>query len=192
MQHDVKQISLRKAKIDDFDFFYSIKSEKSNIYWTGHDKKPDAFSLKIWFEGQINSEKRLIYIIYLNDVKVGYSYLDIITDSIIETEGLEKILESPKTLIDNSYINKKDKVIIEISIGISEVYQNQGLGNFAIETLLKLIKNEYKFFKIICWILENNVTSQKIFKKNSFYPTIDVRNQYIPCDDKTYQMRKYR
>ena len=34
-------VSIRNASMDDFEFFYKLKCEDTNIFWTGHDKKPD-------------------------------------------------------------------------------------------------------------------------------------------------------
>ena len=36
-----EMITFRTAKNEDFDFYYNIKCEESQIYWGGFDKAPD-------------------------------------------------------------------------------------------------------------------------------------------------------
>ena len=42
-----KKIEIIEANLDFFDFFYDIKSEEDNIYWSGHEEKPKYNALKI-------------------------------------------------------------------------------------------------------------------------------------------------
>lgn len=42
-------LKIELATIDDFDFFYEIKSEENNIFWTGHKEKPNKDNLLIFF-----------------------------------------------------------------------------------------------------------------------------------------------
>lgn len=57
---------LRKAEKSDFDFFYKIKSEETNIFWTGWDKKPEYVSLLNWYNKVIDEsilpDKKKIFI----------------------------------------------------------------------------------------------------------------------------------
>lgn len=39
--------------MDDFEFFYKLKCEDTNIFWTGHDKKPDRECLLSFFKESI-------------------------------------------------------------------------------------------------------------------------------------------
>src|SRR5690606_10951284 len=100
----MKKIVIKKAVPSDFDFFFKIKSEYSNIYWTGHKNKPDYQNLKEWFINNLNQELREIFILCYSNEKIGYIYLD--------------------------KINSNE---LEMSIAIAERFQNKGLGYSSIK-----------------------------------------------------------
>ena len=41
----MEEISIRKAAEQDFDFFYSMKCDGDNIYWTGYSSPPSRDDL---------------------------------------------------------------------------------------------------------------------------------------------------
>ena len=52
-------ICLRLATLDDFEFFYDLKCEESNIYWTGHNEKPNKENLYAFFSKAVeNADKK--------------------------------------------------------------------------------------------------------------------------------------
>jgi len=36
-----EDVVLTNASIEDYDFYYDLKSESSNVYYLGHNKEPD-------------------------------------------------------------------------------------------------------------------------------------------------------
>lgn len=42
-------LSIRLATKEDFDFFYELKSEDFNIFWTGGGTKPEKENLRNFF-----------------------------------------------------------------------------------------------------------------------------------------------
>lgn len=50
-------VSIRLAAPEDFEFFYQLKCEPSNIFWTGFDTPPERTSFQKWYE-RINSKSR--------------------------------------------------------------------------------------------------------------------------------------
>lgn len=155
-------IELRKAVISDYDFYFDIKSEKSNIYWTGHDKKPDYNELKNWFKKNISALDRVTYIVINKDNRIGYVYVD--------------------------YLSEKS---FEVSIAISENYQNQGYGYLTLNHLLYILETEFLAESVIAWIFEKNLASKKIFTKCGFASLNNTKEVFLPKNNSDELMREY-
>lgn len=73
-------VSIRLAAPKDFEFFYQLKCEPSNIFWTGFDTPPERTSFQKWYERIIQNQgektNRKIYIIMDNDTPVGHIYIE--------------------------------------------------------------------------------------------------------------------
>lgn len=48
-------VYFKKATMDDFEFFYDLKCEENNIFWTGHGEKPQKENLKKFYEHSVNT-----------------------------------------------------------------------------------------------------------------------------------------
>lgn len=72
-------IELRLATLDDFDFFYELKCEDSNIFWTGHGEKPKRENLYSFFENAVEQaekpDARKIFIVENGGTPVGHLYV---------------------------------------------------------------------------------------------------------------------
>lgn len=73
-------LSIRLATKDDFDFFYQLKSEDFNIFWTGGENKPDEENLRKFFYTAVDradeKDTRKIYIVENEDrERVGHLYI---------------------------------------------------------------------------------------------------------------------
>lgn len=134
-------MDIRKAELQDFDFFYKIKSEDDNIFWCGHDAKPDRNNLKVFWSKYVPyNVSREIYIIREMDSSVGYIYIDFI-----------------------------DSDEIEVSIGVSSEYSGRGIGTKALKLITTNLQEDYK--SIFAYIREDNIRSEKIFTKANFIKT---------------------
>lgn len=158
---NTQNVKIKTATMKDFNFYYKTRCEYSSIYWACHSTLEKPL-LKEWYADKLKNETREIGILYNNHKKIGYCYID-----------------------------KREQMTVEISIGISEKYQKRGLGTPAITAICNYINKNYAAKQIICWILENNLASQKIFTKNHFIQTDEAKDQFIPFEGKTYLMRKY-
>jgi len=76
----IDELSYRKAIFSDYDDFYAIKSDRNNIEWGGFEKAPDYESLKKWYESQLDSPTRTIYLVFFNEKCVAFFYIDKIND----------------------------------------------------------------------------------------------------------------
>lgn len=158
---DAGQISIHKATLLDLNFLYRIKSEKHNIYWTGHTSKPDYVTLKKWYEKILLNNKRIIYIILYLSKQVGYIYIDIL-----------------------------DKEI-ELSIAISEKYARKGLGTQSVRKILGIIEKNDNHLPITAKIFDCNIASIKLFTKLGWFPTEETELRLFPLRNANELMRKY-
>lgn len=67
---------LEFAKLDDFEDFYKMRCEDSNIEWSGHEQCPDYKYLLKWYQCELKRTDRQIYLYHVNNHIVGYLYLD--------------------------------------------------------------------------------------------------------------------
>ena len=103
------------ASFSDFEFFYKIKKEDKNMKWTGHTEKPVKKKLQEWFVNKLtDGSDRKIYIYFINEVPVGYSY------AIYETN------------------------YIETAVAISKEFEGFGYGTEMVIETLNLLKDEGK------------------------------------------------
>jgi len=77
-------LTYRKAKEEDYDDFYKMKSDSNNISWGGYLEKPIYETFGNVFLSRINSETRKIFIIEKSKDKVGYLCLEYIGDNTAE------------------------------------------------------------------------------------------------------------
>ena len=164
---------IRKAVREDFDFFFSIKSEEDNLYWCGYRDKPRRENLQAFWDRYIPNDRehktypegtvREIYIIQEEDHPIGYLYLD--------------------------YISDKEA---ELSIGISHAESGNGYGTKAVKEAVALL-NEAKL-SAIAYIREDNDKSKRLFSKAGLHQTNEYKEMMLPrgeCDTtiKLYQWK---
>ena len=67
-------LKLKKAVMNDFDFYYKLKCERSSIYWSGFSQEPEYNCLFCFWKEVINNsiESRKIFILFNNKVPIGY------------------------------------------------------------------------------------------------------------------------
>lgn len=159
-----KEIKLITADLEYFDFFYSLKSEKENIYWAGHNQAPNYETLKEWFKSQISSDKRIIFNISIDYKSVGYLYFDIDSD------------------------NKK----IEFSYAISSKYAGKGFGSASVKEAIIYAKKRFFNYNIIAYVAEENIGSHKILERNLFSKTGNTYNQLLKAPNKEVKMFEYQ
>ena len=158
-------MKIKLAEIKDFDDYYRLKSDDTNIYWTGWSNKPNYENIKKFFIETINNLKtikdRRIYLAYEDNNVVGYIYLDYV-----------------------------DKDTFALSPAISCDCQGKGYGKLiiglGIEEGLKL-----GFKNMEAYVREDNIASQKCFEYNNAHKTDIYKNQYIENKKQEIKMIKY-
>jgi RimJ/RimL family protein N-acetyltransferase len=138
-----------KITSEHFESFYKLRTDKNNIYWSGHSTEPNKQNLKKWFENQINSSNRVIYVFYYNEDIAGYLYID--------------------------KVNKEEA---EVSFGVHESLNGRGIGTQIIGFAVEKIK-EMSYKRVSAFVSELNVGSMKVFNKNLFKTTKVYELRYI-------------
>lgn len=78
-------LSFHKAVLSDYDDFFLIKKDQMNVAWGGFVKEPDYVGLKIWYEQQIISGSREIFLVDSTEKKnIAFFYIDKISEDIYE------------------------------------------------------------------------------------------------------------
>jgi|GEM_PF-2347397 RimJ/RimL family protein N-acetyltransferase len=158
-------MTLHIAQMGDYDFYYQLRSEPSNIYWTAGEGVPDYEDMKSWFEGVVEHQGELqarkIYIVEDDEGhSVGYLY--------INPEG-------------DSY---------EQSVAISDAYMGHGYGTHAIALGLEEGRR-LGFKRMTGCIREDNLASLKAHSACGITITKDYLMRYFPgdgCDKKMWLM----
>lgn len=70
------QLTFTLADQSDFPFYYAIKAESSNIYWSGFHAVPDKTNLLVHFMAMLSNEYRFIYVLKESNVQVGFLSID--------------------------------------------------------------------------------------------------------------------
>lgn len=143
------------ASIDDFEDYYQIRCEPSDIYWMGHTSAPDYLMIYGVFSERLGPKTLS---------EVGDKVIYMAKDTNDETIGFTML-----SLTDSG---------IEIGISLSQKKQGMGFGTEMIsETLtLALVYDT----TIYARIRDDNTASQRIFTKNGFVKTEQYEMKQYP------------
>ena len=155
-------VSIRLAAPEDFEFFYQLKCEPSNIFWTGFDTPPERTSFQKWYERIIQNQgektNRKIYIIMDDNPPVGHIY--------IEPSGSD---------------------VFDIPMAISEKYWGHGYGKAAARLALEEARS-LGFHHYVGKIREDNIASLRAYASLGVSFPGDYEMCYIPKLDKEVKM----
>ena len=163
-------IYFKKCKKEDFKSYYLLKCDKENIIWTGHKNKPNKNKLILWFNKQLKRTDRIIFLgkskEYSNEA-LGYLYIDI-----IEQDSYEKI--------------------VDVGYGVNSKYTKRGIGTNIIKFAIDYVTNNLPFVDTItAWVAYNNIGSIKVFLKNKFIKTKEIKKEFFEGFNKEVLMEKY-
>ncbi|MCR4617587.1 MAG: GNAT family N-acetyltransferase [Lachnospiraceae bacterium] len=157
-------VSIRLAEKSDFDFFFQLKSEDFNVFWTGGADKPILENIKSFFysaiENQNREECRKIYIIENeNGEKVGHLY--------IIPNGEE----------------------YDLACAILSDYCGKGYARNAIKLGLEEGR-KYGFKKMVGSIREDNIASMKAYTSCGIQVLDEYKNVFVPKLEREVKMYK--
>lgn len=157
-------VEIKLAEKSDFDFFYKLKSEESNVFWTGGEDKPKKDNLKAFFDKAVEHadilQERKIYIIY-NEIKEKVGHLYIIPN-------------------EEEY---------DLACAVSQNYWGRGYAKQAICLGLQEGKR-LGFKRMVGSIREDNIASLKAYKSCGIEVLNEYINVYIPKLNKKVKMYK--
>lgn len=161
----IEEVDLVKATLEDYDFYYNLKCEKTNIYWSGFLTRPDYDGFKDWYENNVIKNKISFYFITHNNLKVGAIYYRI---------------------IDENHCNY-------LGLAVTEKVEGRGIGTLAVSKFLEHIRRTYPKCKIIdVNIRIDNFASQKVHEKLGFRKTGETEDVYLESEGKNIAMEYWR
>ncbi len=141
--------AVRLAKPNDYEAYYGIRAEESNLFWTGYEKAPDYEGFRGWYLGRLDDSDRLLYLMFKS----------------IKGECMGSL---------NIDWNR-EKRLVAIGYSIKSEFENKGLGTYLVKQALELIEEQIKENKsyqnateVIAWINEHNKASQRVADKCGF------------------------
>lgn len=150
--------------MNEYDFYFSLKSEEGNIYWGGFASAPDYENLKRNYQDVIVNKVKKILIIRYNNNNVGY-----MTFKIYDT-----------TILD------------DFSIAVSDEFGGRSIASLAMQKLEEYLKKEHSDCKTFySYIRLDNVVSQKVHKNNGFVFTCEYKDKFLESDNKVIRLQKW-
>lgn len=151
----MSRIRLLGATLDDFEDYYRIRCEPSDIFWMGHTSAPDYQMIYGVFSERLGSKTLSV---------VGDKVIYMAKDANGNTVGFTML-----SITDTG---------IEIGISMFQIFQGCGLGTEIIsETLFLALKHGNIVY---ARIRDDNIASQKIFIKNGFIRTDQFEMKQYP------------
>lgn len=148
-------IELIKFDSSDIDFYHKLKSEESNVFWSGYLSKPTKESIVNWYERNVVRGDVLMYLIKYNGQDAGVIYYRVKSSVEIEYLGL----------------------------GIIEKYQGMGLATQSFLKLLAILRTIHPSVKYIsAFIRIDHMKSRSIHQKLGFVETNEKVCKINKCD----------
>lgn len=158
------EVKLVDATLEDYDFYYRLKSEESNIYWSGHKKKPDYDGFKKWYMTNVIDKGIVFKFIEFNGQKAGALYFRV-----------------------------ENEECTYLGIAVSELYQGMGISEIALEKLNEYLNATYpecNFIKVL--IRFDNDRSIHIHEKLGYKRTGVTKPLYLESDEKDIIMEEWQ
>lgn len=134
------------ATLPDFEKYYLLRKDESNIYWTGHQAAPPREKLFDWYKLNIENANRYFFIFFEEDTEqniAGYLYID-------------KIIEDPEE--------------VSVSYGVYSKMAGRGYGTEINHFAVDFVKESLMDVKLMsAWIAEDNIGSIKCLLKNGYH-----------------------
>ncbi len=144
-------LSYKRATIEDFEELYHIKCDQENIAWGGFKQAPNRESFHQWYQRQMLSDSRWIFLIYEDDVCCAFCYIDKLEDGSYEAS----------------------------SSGVLKEYMGKGIGTYALYIRVIKIK-QFGGKRVQSWVSDKNIASYKRYEKLGFILTDEFEIRNLP------------
>lgn len=149
------------GNIEDYEFYYDLKCEESNIYWSGYKYKPTYEKLKQWYIDKVINNGIEFRFIEYNNVKVGALYYKL-----------------------------EDSICKYLGLAVSEKFSGNGIAKATVEKFINEIKN-LNCKKIQFFIRTDNLASIKIHEKLGCKRSGHTEYLYIESEDRDVLMEEW-
>ena len=157
-------ISLSQFTEANLEFIYELTCEEESIYWGGFRTKPDYEKLKSHFANRMADPAKFTQVVLWKNKKVGLVRFEI----------------------------SEDGSCTDYSINISQKFSGLGLGSLALRKSVDYILQHCPACeKLVVWIREDNLRSQKIFRNSGFIETSTCEEVHLGSDRKNISLRKW-
>ena len=163
----MEDMILKIGTENDFDFYYSLKCERSDKYWMGFRENPVRQSLYECFITRIPDGQN----------RAGGAKLIKMISRLGENVGYVQF-----TFNDTS---------IELGISIAERFQGLGIGTKAIRCAVEYLESIGEKREIFARIREDNVASQKCFAKSGFIETDKYEIVFYPYIEREIKLVRF-
>tara|TARA_B100000886_G_scaffold93274_1_gene61665 strand:- start:21845 stop:22366 length:522 start_codon:yes stop_codon:yes gene_type:complete len=144
-------ISLRAAEKEDIKLFHKWSNDQLLVPLIGPTIPTSLNEQEDIFEKNHNDENRKVLMIVKSNETIGYIYLD--------------------------FDWQNSKVQLSITIG-EKVFQNKGIGYYAVMASLNLVFRKYMFNKCYLYVLTSNSRAVKLYEKCGFINEGILREDY--------------
>lgn len=147
---ELRNCEIKSVSIEDFEDYYSIRSEKTNLFWTGYDKAPNIVKFKEWFKNRILEKDKTLYLLICNKKCIGSLNIDFYGDFAL------------------------------IGYSVKESYTGKGIGTFIVDNAIKILMKHKEISLVKAWINFQNISSIKVIEKNKFFRTgvTEIRKRF--------------
>jgi len=155
-----EEIRLIEPKIEDYDFYYDLKSEKTNIFWSGHTQKPNYETFKVWY-----------------------------IENVINKSIIFKFIDWKNKHVGALYFKIYNNICTYLGLAISEKYQGLGISKIAVLAFINHIKEVYVDCETIkFYIREDHYQSISIHKKLGCIQSGEYEYKFLESENKEIKM----
>lgn len=134
------------ATLADFEKYYLLRQDETNIYWTGYQALPSREKLFDWYKINIEKPSRHFFVFFEDSNEkdiIGYLYIDKITENLEE---------------------------VSVSYGVYSKMAGIGYATEINHFAMDFVKERLMEIKLMsAWIAEDNIGSIKCLEKNGYH-----------------------
>jgi len=160
---------IRKARREDFEFFYTIKCEEDNLYWCGYREKPVRDDLHAFWKRYVSTDK-----------ESAVEDTDNMRGAFLHNERREiYIVQEEDRSVGYLYIDYSANAEAELSIAISSKQTGNGYGTGAVQEAVTYLYTAG--LTPVAFIREDNNRSEALFERAGLIRTEEYREMILPC-----------
>jgi len=167
--NDVTELWLDRMSMNDFDAYFAMKSDNSDIAMSGFATAPNRAELLLWTEKEFKNPNRVMLVARntsSDDSCVGYLFLR---------------------------LSQEDPVEVEVSYGVAAPHRCKCIGSNMLVLATDYIRQRMPLSKTaVCWVAEDNLASIRNVVRAGYFDTGRTRETHFLSPTSHFQkMRKF-